>query len=150
MKKSHGLLAAVVVVGYFGLEIYNLFGLRYRTEPLYIFDEFASARVASELCGAPSEAVQRNFERNFLHVTRRAENDAAEQLPPNSSDSATELTQQRLEATRHSIESTVASNGCEAPEIRRFVKLYEVRSRLKLRAPAGTAENASASPVQAS
>lgn len=123
----------IIVVGYFGIEVYQFHRMGYRMEPLFIFEKFAAANVAAELCGPVDEDERQRFLRNFRHVTRRA----VEELDAQASDVATTSPKQgiaELEAAQRSeVEALIAEQSCAGPEVKRLVKFHEIRARLKLR-----------------
>lgn len=131
--KISSILAILVVLIYAGLEISTLHTQRYRTEPLFIHGQFVSADHATERCGEPEAEERARFRSNFRAVQRNALEDLQEDSP----DATEESLRRRLDelaATRvMELDALIDSNGCSDPEVRRFVKLHEVRSRLNLK-----------------
>jgi hypothetical protein len=131
---SLGAIAAIViVVGYVGLELSTLHTQRYRTEPLFIFDEFVTADHAAQRCGEPDAEERERFQSNFQVVRRKALAELQEAKPQAT---AAELTSRldSLAAERTGeVDAFIDSNGCEHTDVWRWVKLHEVRARLNLR-----------------
>lgn len=132
MQRIKIALALIIVVGYFGFEAFNLHRLGYRMEPLYIFDQFASADAAVGLCGNPDSAERARFAHNFLYVTRRAVADLAEQAPAQGGLSPQQAIDARGDQRSHEVALMVEKSGCESPDARRLVKFHEIRARLNL------------------
>ncbi|EAQ97482.2 hypothetical protein [Congregibacter litoralis] len=146
MKRLSSIAAVLLVVGYFGFEVSNLYRLQYRMEPLYIFDQFASAHSAIAVCGSSDAEERRRFTHNFDYVRSRAVDHlltpSAEAAPQTSESKASlaPLTvaqaeadiQDRLERRRDEVEALVEDQGCGGPDLRRLVKFHEIRARLNL------------------
>ncbi|MFK7830919.1 MAG: hypothetical protein AB8B57_14165 [Congregibacter sp.] len=137
MRLLPSIAAVVIVVGYFAFEVSNLHRLRYRMEPLYIFDQFASAHIAIQHCGTPDDEERRRFARNFNYVTRRAVEDTVEPVNPDSDDQqrkadAEGSIRNRLELRRQEVEALLAAQGCQGADLRKLVKFHEIRARLNV------------------
>lgn len=148
MKQLRNIAAIIVVIGYFGFEAYNLHRLGYRMEPLYIFDQFASAHVAIQHCGQADSSERRRFADNFAYVTARAEEDLTERYTDELSTQPQELADNsapkvpeqhaegsitdRLALRQAEVEALLESQGCDGPDLRRLVKFHEIRARLNL------------------
>ena len=127
------LLFLLFVVGYVGFELYVIKRTGYRTEPDFIYNEFVGAQQASARCGDPTDAVSRNFARNFNAVERGAREDHAEQnpeaTPAEIDDFVASLTRER----ENEVDQMIDAQGCESADVRRLVVLYERRANLNLR-----------------
>ncbi len=131
---SLGAIAAVVIVlGYVGLELSTLHTQRYRTEPLFIFNEFVTADQATARCGDPGEEERHRFQSNFQAVKRKALVELQETQPQ----AATAELVRQLDALATErigeVNQFIDNNGCEHTDVWRWVKLHEVRARLNLR-----------------
>ena len=127
-----GVLATVVVAGYLGFELYGLHRARERMEPVAVFTQYAGLRHAVELCGE-TDANRSDFERNFDAVTRLANSDLLEKNPDRSEDDVASDLESKRETRESEVEAVIAEQGCESKAAFRLLKLYEARSRLKLR-----------------
>ena len=127
-----GILATIIVAGYLGFELYGLHRARERMEPVAVFTQYSGLRHAVTLCDE-TPADRSDFERNFDAVTRLATADLLEKNPDRSeADVAIELESKR-ETRESEVEDVIAQQGCDSKEAFRLLKLYEARSRLKLR-----------------
>lgn len=131
--KASTLFATIVVVGYIGFEIYALQRAGYRTEPAYILNEFVGAERATSRCGDPDADVERDFTRNMGAVKRSAARDYAEKNPGASSGDVDRYIADSVRQRVSEVDASVDTAGCDAPEVRRLVMLYEKRARLNLR-----------------
>jgi hypothetical protein len=124
----------VLAVGYFGFEISNLHRLGYRMEPAFILDEFAGAHYATLLCGEPAEEESRRFAANFAHVQRRAIADRQELVtgPDGTDPSPGEWLEQQLAERREEVDVLFDTQGCAGPDMKRLLRLHEIRARLNL------------------
>lgn len=132
--RSFGAIAAVVVVmGYVGLEISTLHTQRYRTEPLFVFNDFVTADQATLRCGDPGTEERQRFQSNFEAVKRRALDELKETDP--QAVAAALLDQLDALAAERSgeVDAFIDTNGCEHMDVWRWVKLHEVRARLNLK-----------------
>lgn len=133
MNRAGLLLAGLAVAGYIGFELYALERLGYRTEPLYIYTQFAAADRAVERCGGPGPDERRRFQRN-LEVTRRLALDALAEQYPDEPAAALERRLDERRANRHSeVDALIESRGCASGEAWQLVKLHEIKARLNLR-----------------
>ncbi|GAB5414602.1 MAG: hypothetical protein Cons2KO_22050 [Congregibacter sp.] len=130
-SKSAGLLALVVVVGYFAFEVSNLHRLKYRTEPAFILDEFASAHFAATACPITDAKQISNFDRNYAHVKRNALADAQSAESNDASSAETRVTT-IIEAAQRRVAKLLEDEGCNGKELRRLQKLHQIRARLSL------------------
>ncbi|MEM1154747.1 MAG: hypothetical protein AAGI44_11445, partial [Pseudomonadota bacterium] len=79
-----GVVAIVVLIGYFAIEVYGFHHAREQMQPTQVYLEFVGARRAAIVCdaGSPNRAdVERNFDRNFGAVTRLVTEDLAQRQP---------------------------------------------------------------------
>ena len=127
-----GVITIFIVVVYLGLELYGLHHARERMEPGAVYDEFAGARRAVEVCN-PNPPEAGDFERNFRAVTARASGELeARQPAPTPQEVAVELAARRS-AREAEVDALIEEQGCKGSDVWRLQKLYEARSRLKLR-----------------
>lgn len=122
------LLGVVVVVGYFAFEVSNLHRLKYRTEPAFILNEFASAYYAVEACPVADAKQTSDFTRNYAHVRRNALKDAQAQET-----SAEETVSRIIDGAKATVNELLLVDGCNGTELKRLQKLHQVRARLNLR-----------------
>lgn len=123
----------VIAVGYFALELSTMHRLKYRTEPLYIYEEYVTADTAAMRCREPDSAERSDFLRNFGAVRRRAAKHLAEENP-NESSNEISVRLDSLEAARsREVTEFIDANSCSQSEVWRWAKLHEVRARLNLR-----------------
>ena len=127
-----GILATIVVAGYLGFELYGLHRARERMEPVAVFTQYAGLRHAVTLCDE-TPANSSDFERNFDAVTRLATADLLEKNPDRSEAEAASELESKLNARENEVEAVISEQGCDSKEVFRLLKLYEARSRLKLR-----------------
>lgn len=130
-SKSAGLVALVVVIGYFAFEVSNLHRLKYRTEPAFILDEFASAHFAVTACPVTDVKQISDFERNYAHVKRNALADAQSAESNDASSAETRVTT-IIEAAQRRVAKLLEEEGCNGKELRRLQKLHQIRARLNL------------------
>lgn len=128
------ILAILVVVGYVGFEVNALRMVRYRFEPLYTLDRFASMHHATVRCGDPEPDVRERFRLNFAAVRTRAEREIAADPEQPSPEEVQRLLTERIRAREREIDALIESEGCEGPEMWRQLKRYEQRARLNVRA----------------
>lgn len=126
------LIAIFVVIGYFGLEIYAAGKNRYRTEPGFIFGQFAGASRAAQLCGdLPQDQIQR-FRNNYAITKRRATRALGEQYPDKpASEIAMLIGEQEVKAFKQ-VDVLVESSGCRDIEAWKLVKRFKNLARLRL------------------
>ena len=127
-----GILATIVVAGYLGFELYGLHRARERMEPVAVFTQYAGLRHAVTLCDE-TPANSGDFERNFDAVTRLATADLLEKSPDRSEAELASELESKLNARENEVEAVISEQGCDSKEVFRLLKLYEARSRLKLR-----------------
>lgn len=129
-----GAIAFVLIaVGYFALELFAMSRMKYRTEPLYIYEEYVTADTAAMRCSDPDSAERSDFLRNFGAVRRRAAKHLAQENPNvTSAEIATRLDSLKAARSREVIRIIDARN-CSDSEVWRWAKLHEVRARLNLR-----------------
>jgi len=131
-----GVVAIVVLIGYFAIEVYGFHHAREQMEPAQVYLEFAGARRAATVCDAdsPDRAdVERNFDRNFGAVTRLVTEDLAQSQPSLTPAELDLAIGERRQSRESEVDALIAQQGCAGKEVWRLRKLYEVRSRLKLR-----------------
>lgn len=122
--------AGLIVAAYLGFELYALKRLGYRTEPLYIHDQFVAANRAAERCGDPPPQQWQRFLNNIAFSRRQALAELAAE--PGIQDPAGELAA-REAAKAASIDALIDAEGCDAGVAWQLVKLHEIKARLSLR-----------------
>ncbi|MEM1144896.1 MAG: hypothetical protein AAGI88_20115, partial [Pseudomonadota bacterium] len=101
-----------------------------------VYLEFVGARRAATVCdaGSPNRAdVERNFDRNFRAVTRLVTEDLAQRQPSLTPVELDLVIGERRQSRESEVDALIAQQGCAGKDVWRLRKLYEVRSRLKLR-----------------
>lgn len=130
--RAGALLALIVVVAFLGFELYTLTRLSYRTEPLYIYDQWLRADAAFERCGSGDHSERKAFLRNLSAVRRRAADALADELPGDD-DAARDLRlEQRAAQQRQAVLNVVTAGGCGDKQVWRWLKTHEQRARLNL------------------
>lgn len=132
MNKATLGLTVLLIAGYIGFEATHVYRFKHRMETGYILDELVVADRAVELCGEVPEAQRERFLHNLGVMRRRAlaELEAAGGSEP---DAAVEPTlEARLDEKRAEVEAHVAEYGCSDSQVWRWMKLHEVRARLRV------------------
>ncbi|MEM1403205.1 MAG: hypothetical protein AAGG55_07740 [Pseudomonadota bacterium] len=127
-----GIAATIIVAGYLGLELYGLHNAKERMEPVAVFIEYAGLRHGAALC-TEDPSNRNDFERNFDAVTRLATGDLLKRNPDRSEADVVRELEVKREARESEVGTVIAEQGCGSKEAFRLLKLYEARSRLKLR-----------------
>ncbi len=123
----------MIVGGYIGFELVMLQKLGYRTEPTFIFEEFARADLAYQECGDLGASERARFVNNFGVVRRKA----ADSLASEAAEQSPETVQGQLDAMysdrRVEVSEALARGGCGDAKVRKWMKVHEIRSGLSLR-----------------
>jgi hypothetical protein len=126
------ILVVLVVAGYVGFELFALQRTKYRTEPLYIFDQFLLAHHAVTKCGSPGEGRLAQFRRNLRSVAARAARELAESNPESSPEQIERMIDARDAEREREVDAIVQAKGCEDPQIKTLLKRFEIRARLRV------------------
>jgi hypothetical protein len=126
------ILVILVVAGYIGFELFALQRTKYRTEPLYIFDQFLLAHHAVTKCGSPEAGRLVQFRRNLRSVAARAARELAESSPESSPEQIEQMISARNAEREREVEAIVRAQGCDGPEIKTLLKRFEIRARLRV------------------
>ena len=127
-----GFVALVIILGYFGLEVYGVHTQRHLTEHTYINDRYTAAAHAVELCGTDREVDRQRIAHNIRVVRRRAAEQLAEENPDQSPEYVEALLVDRLTARTAEVDALFEAQGCEGKALWRLKKSYEQIARLRL------------------
>ncbi|MEM9152337.1 MAG: hypothetical protein AAGB19_18035 [Cyanobacteria bacterium P01_F01_bin.3] len=127
------IIAILFVGGYIAFELTAIHRNQYRLEPVFIFQEFVTADQAVQRCGDPDVSERENFLNNLAAVRANALADISmRSLEDDDASNSNELAALR-DAKIIEVNEFIDVNGCDDQTVWRWVKLHEVRSRLRLR-----------------
>ncbi|MEM8564508.1 MAG: hypothetical protein AAGF57_19870 [Pseudomonadota bacterium] len=127
------IVAILFVGGYIAFELTAIHRNQYRLEPVFIFEEFVTADQAAQRCGEPDDNERQAFLSNYAVVRANALADlsvlgARDEELSNSDELDALYAAKVLE-----VNAFIDANGCDDQTVWRWVKLHEVRSKLRLR-----------------
>ena len=120
--KGGVLVFVLLMVGFFGMEMYAAKRNSYRMQPDYIYAQFVGAAHAVDLCAVDTSENRVRFDRNRDYARQRA----AAMLAENAgADATAQLT--ALEATtRDEAAALLAEKGCDDMAAWRLLKRYDL------------------------
>ena len=130
-------LIILILLAYFGFEIFAISRVSYRMEPMYIFERFVAADRAMTRCGQPGSAMRSNFARNRASVRQRAKRELLKQNPAETAETIDRQLSEVIQSQETEVNALIDKLGCDDIEIFKLIKGYENRARLNLPAPAG-------------
>ncbi|MEM1436370.1 MAG: hypothetical protein AAGG11_20135 [Pseudomonadota bacterium] len=133
MNRATTVLTVLLVGGYLAFEATHIYRFSHRMEPAYILDEFVVADRAVELCGDVAADKRSRFLKNLDIVRRRAlaELETAPD-PGTEGPHAQEALVERVRQKEAEVEQHVAEHGCSDSQVWRWLKLHEIRGRLRV------------------
>ncbi len=133
-RTGFGAIAAIaILVGYLGFEVSILHTQKYRTEPLYVHNEFVTANQATLRCGDPGAEERQRFQSNFQVVRRQALKQLQETDPQAAEQELSRQLDTLATGRIDEVNRFIDANGCGHKDVWRWVKLHEVRARLSLK-----------------
>ena len=127
--KLGSVIFVLVVVGFFGMEIYAAKRNMYRTKPAYIYAQYVSAAHANSVCGSEEAVDHEKFQRNFAYTERRARDEIlAEDTEPKVADAERRL-REIVSTARASVDELLGEKGCDDIEAWKLKKRYAMFAR---------------------
>lgn len=118
-----GLLAAIIVVGYIGFELYTVQKARYRMEAPYIFNQYVEANVAVVTCRQAKGQQYEKFLDNFERVRGRAIKELGAEAADASGIEQSLL--KRVRDTERATNAVIDEKGCDDIEVWKMLRRFE-------------------------
>ena len=116
----------LIVAAYVAFEFHAMSKAAYRMEPLYVFDQHASADQAQRLCGTAKAGAVGQFERNFVAVQRRATKGMQDDEPGVGVEAITRNLLERRANRFEEIGVLYAEEGCEGKQMRVWLRRFDI------------------------
>lgn len=127
-----GLLAAVIVVGYLGFEVYTVQKARHRMEAPYIFSQFVVANSAVVTCRQAKGAQYEKFLANFERVRARAIKELGEAHPDADAQDIDRMLRKRVRDNELAASNLINEKGCDDIEVWKKLRQFENFAKLNL------------------
>jgi hypothetical protein len=125
-----GAIAALLLALSFTLfEIYTVKRSGHRMQPDYILDKYVASMHGTELCGEPSQQQRAAFDEKYIGVRRRAAKSIGKDHPDYNEQQIEAAVVALETAARDSAANMVQTSGCEAKDVRKLLRSFEMRAR---------------------
>lgn len=130
--KASAIPFILIVVAYFGLEVYVASRNAYRMEPEFIFGQFVGASQAVGRCGPLKAVESAKFDANYRYARRRAASAIAEERASDAPAVIEGIVREQGTAGQREVDALTDELGCDDIELFKLRKRYENLTRLNL------------------